>query len=174
LEYNIVGEGYLKEDLKGLINDLNLNKIVRLLGPKTQDVVADMLKQSDIFLLPSRVEATPVVLMEAQAVGLPVIATDVASVKEVIVDNKSGYCVPSMDIDALAEKLNYLIACPEKWFEMGKIGRKHIEDNFDVNKLNDRLLNIFSQLINDKFNPTTHFRQSQMNEVWAGPRSQAQ
>lgn len=147
LEYNIVGDGFLTEELNQLIHDLGLDGIVHLLGPKNGDEVMEIMKDSHIFILPSKVEALPVSLMEAQAVGLPVIATAVGSVEDVIVNGKSGYCVPAMDIDALADKLSFLILHPEKWPVMGKIGRKHVEDNFDVNKLNDRLVDLFTKMV---------------------------
>ena len=147
LEYNIVGDGYLTEELNSLIHALDLDKIVHLLGPKNQNEVMEVMGESHIFILPSDSEALPVVLMEAQAIGLPVIATDVG-VKEVIVNEESGFCVPAKDVDALAGKLKVLITHPEIWTEMGKRGRKHIEDNFDINKLNDRLVNLFMKILN--------------------------
>jgi colanic acid/amylovoran biosynthesis glycosyltransferase len=147
LEYDIIGDGYLREELNKLIQDLSLENIVRLVGPKDQNQVMEAMGESHIFILPSNNEATPVVLMEAQAVGLPVLATAVGDVKEVIVNEKSGFCVPPGDVDALTGKLKYLINHPETWAAMGKIGRKHIEDKFDVNKLNDRLLDVFKQVI---------------------------
>lgn len=147
MEYNIIGEGPLEKDLSELIQELKLSKIVHLCGSKNQDQIAKALQQSDIFILPSIAEALPVSLMEAQAVGLPAIATSVGSVNEIILDGKSGFCVPPRDVDALASKLNNLIDHPELWPEMGKIGRNHVENNYDINKLNDRLVEIYRQII---------------------------
>ena len=149
LEYNIVGDGYLTQELTQLIQDLKLEKIVHLLGPKKQNEIVNILRSSHIFVLPSLAEALPVSLMEAQAVGLPVIATDVGSVDEVLVMDESGYCVPASDVEAIAEKLYLLIVNPWKWPIMGRIGRKNIEDNFNIDILNDRLLDLCKSLLNE-------------------------
>jgi len=148
LKYNIIGEGPLREDLTGLIRELKLSKVVHLLGPQGQKHVIKMLQESHIFLLPSIAEALPVVLMESQAVGLPVIATAVGSVDQIVLNKKSGFIVPPRDVDALADKLKYLIEHPERWSEMGRIGRKYVEENFDINKLNNQLVKIYQQLLN--------------------------
>ncbi|MEA1901783.1 MAG: glycosyltransferase, partial [Thermodesulfobacteriota bacterium] len=75
VKYSIVGDGPLKEDLLRLTDKLMLKDVIHFLGPREQNGVIEMLHQSDIFLLPSVAEALPVCLMEAQAVGLPVVAT---------------------------------------------------------------------------------------------------
>ena len=121
--------------------------MVHFLGPQEQMQVVQTLGQSHIFLLPSIAEALPVVLMEAQAVGLPVIATIVGSTDQVIVDGKSGFLVPSRDESALAERLQYLIEQPGIWPEMGRAGRKFVEEQYDIKKLNNRLVEIFQALL---------------------------
>jgi colanic acid/amylovoran biosynthesis glycosyltransferase len=147
LKYYIVGEGPLEEGLKELIKELKLKDIVKCLGSMDQSQVAKEMLKAHIFLLPSIAEALPVVLMEAQAVGLPVIATNVGSVTDVIVDGKSGFLVPERDVNALTEKLEYLIEHPELWPEMGAYGRQFIEENYNIEKLNNRLFKIYQNLI---------------------------
>jgi colanic acid/amylovoran biosynthesis glycosyltransferase len=150
LKYYIVGEGVLKESLINLVKKLKLGDIVKFLGSKDQLQVAKEMSMAHIFLLPSISEALPVVLMEAQAIGLPIIATDVGSVAEAIVDGRSGFLVPSRDVNALVEKIEYLIEHPELWPKMGRYGRKFIEENYDIKKLNQRLLEIYQNLIKRK------------------------
>jgi colanic acid/amylovoran biosynthesis glycosyltransferase len=65
----------------------------------------------------------------------------------VIRDGQSGYLVPERDTDALAEKLGYLIEHPELWPEMGRKGRAYVEEHYDIDKLNDRLIEIYRQLV---------------------------
>ena len=77
-------------------------------------------------------EGTPVVLMEAQACGLPVVSTYHSGIPEVVKDGESGFLVPEKDVDALAEKMEYLINHPELWPKMGEAGRKHIERNYNI------------------------------------------
>jgi colanic acid/amylovoran biosynthesis glycosyltransferase len=147
LKYYIVGEGTLEEILKKLVKELELEDVVKYLGSMDQVRIAKEMLKADIFLLPSIAEALPVVLMEAQVVGLPLIATNVGSVAEVIVDGKSGFLVPERDVNALTEKLEYLIKHPELWSEMGAYGRQFIEENYNIEKLNHRLFKIYQNLI---------------------------
>jgi colanic acid/amylovoran biosynthesis glycosyltransferase len=147
LKYYIVGEGPLEESLKKLVKKLKLEDAVKCLGSMDQVQVAKEMLKAHIFLLPSIAEALPVVLMEAQAVGLPVIATNVGGVAEVIVDGKSGFLVPERDVNALTEKLGYLIKHPELWLEMGAYGRQFIEEDYNIEKLNHRLFKIYQNLI---------------------------
>jgi len=147
LKYHIIGGGRLEEQLKRLVEELNLGKIVHFLGPRGQaEVVREML-QAHLFLLPSVAEALPVSLMEAQAVGLPVVATSVGSTYQAIIDGKSGFLVPERDVDALAERLEYLIEHPELWPEMGRAGRRFAEEHYDIKKLNQRLVEIYETLL---------------------------
>ena len=96
-------------------------------------------------------EGIPVVLMEAQATGLPIISTYHTGIPEVVIDGKSGFLVHEKDVDALAEKLEYLIKHPEIWPEMGRYGRKHVEEKYDIKKLNQQLVKIYQNLIEEKY-----------------------
>jgi len=147
LEYNIIGDGPLKGNLEGLIQELMLGKFVHLLGPRGQKQVVQSLQQSHIFLLPSIAESFGVVLLEAQAVGLPIVATSVGGTSQAIIDGKSGFLVPERDVDALAEKLQYLIEHPELWPDMGRAGREFVEEHYDIKKLNRRLVEIYEALL---------------------------
>lgn len=149
LEYRIIGGGQLEEQLRKLVEELDLGEVVHFLGPLEQEKVIQEIQKAHIFLLPSVAEALPTVLMEAQAVGLPIIATNVGGVFQAMIDGKSGFLVPERDVDALTEKLKYLIEHPEMWQKMGRAGRKHVEDNYDIDKLNDRLEKIYKNLIGD-------------------------
>jgi len=143
IQYNIVGDGEQKSQLEELTRTLDLTGVVKFLGSLDQSGVRKTLQQADVFLLPSINEALPVSLMEAQATGLPVVASNVGSVDKVVNNEKSGFLVPERDVDALAERLGYLIEHPEIWPEMGRAGRAYVEANYDINKLNDRLVEIY-------------------------------
>ena len=149
LEYNIIGGGPLEETLTSLIHELGLSRVVHLLGLQRQDQVIKLLQQSHIFLLPSTAEVLPVVLMEAQAVGLPVIATAVGSTDEIVLNGESGFLVPPRDVDALADKLGCLVGQPAKWPEFGQAGRRHVKENFDINRLNDQLVQLYRRLVDE-------------------------
>ncbi len=147
IQYEIIGGGELEESLKKLVADLKLEAVVRFAGPLIQDDVLIKMQDADIFLLPSVAEALPVVLMEAQSMGLPVIATNVGGITDIVADGKSGFIVPPQDLQAIVNKLEYLISHPESCEKMGEYGRKHIVLHYDLNKLNQDLVKIYSNLI---------------------------
>jgi len=146
IHYTVVGEGDQRRTLERLAADLNLEASVTWAGAQDQALVARQLQQADLFLLPSRNEALPVCLMEAQASGLPVVATAVGSVHEVVAEGRSGFLVPPGDVAGLADRLAHLIEHPEVWPTMGRAGRAHIEAHYDIEKLNDRLVDIYQGL----------------------------
>jgi len=147
ITYTIIGGGPLMVYLASLINELGLDNHIQIIGSKTRNQVIQFLNESDIFLLPSIQEALPVALLEAQAVGLPVVATEVGSTNQAIVVDKSGYLVPPRNENALAEKLSHLISNPGIRAEMGCEGRQYVAKNFNIKKLNQKLLIIFESLL---------------------------
>jgi len=149
LKYNIIGDGELKEQLQRQVNEFALDNSVNFLGALDQEEIKKQLQKAHIFLLPSVAEALPVSLMEAQATGLPIVASHVGSVHESILNGKSGFLVPERDIDAFAEKLQYLIENPKIWPQMGQAGRAHMQANYYINKLNDRLDEIYEKLLDN-------------------------
>jgi colanic acid/amylovoran biosynthesis glycosyltransferase len=92
-------------------------------------------------------EGQGLVLQEAEAMGLPVLSTIHNGIPDGVLDGKSGFLVPEKDVSALAEKLRFLLKNPEKWLEMGQAGRAFVEENYEINKLNDQLVEIYSKLI---------------------------
>jgi len=150
IEYQIIGDGPLKDKLKKMVEDLKLEKIVHFLGPQKREEVINALKQAHLFFLPSNAEVLPVVLMEALAVGLPVVATLVGAISELGIDGKSGFLVPRGDVDAMAERLEYLIRNPGIWPDMGRAGRQFVEKNYNINTLNNKLVEIYQKLLNGR------------------------
>ena len=154
IQYKIVGCGHFRDQLVELIRKLNVEDRIKLLGWKDQDEIRKLYSEAHIFILSSITasdgdrEGQGLVLQEAQSMGIPVIATLHNGFPESIMDGRSGYLVPEKDADALAERLEYLIKNPEIWPAMGYTGRKFVEENFDINKLNDRLLDIYNYVIN--------------------------
>lgn len=146
IEYYILGDGPDREELENMAQKLNIKDKIYFMGPQTQEAVIRVLHESHLFFLPSVDEALPVVLMEAQATGLPVVATDVGSVTQVMADNQSGYIVPSRDVKAMCDKIEYLVRNPQLWPAMGEAGRRHVEERYDIKKLNQRLATLCQEL----------------------------
>lgn len=156
ITYDVIGgDGGLRDDLEQMIEDLGMEKYIRLLGWRNQDEVIRALKNSDILVAPSITatngdqEGIPNTIKEAMAMGLPVISTLHSGISELVEDGVSGFLVPECDLDSLTDRLAYLIDHPEIWHEMGQHGRKKVENDFDVNKLNDRLVEIYQRLLSD-------------------------
>jgi len=153
IEYNIVGDGSLRDRYGRLIAELRMGDIIHLLGWKDQEQVYNLIATSHIFLCPSVTstngdqEGIPVALMEAMMAGLPIVSTRHSGIPELVQDGVSGFLVPERDVSALVEKLIYLIEHPEIWPEMGRAGRAYVEANYDINKLNDRLVEIYKEVL---------------------------
>jgi colanic acid/amylovoran biosynthesis glycosyltransferase len=145
--------------LQNLIDTLNAGDNIKLLGWKTQAEVADLLMASDILLAPSVTtekgdeEGIPGVIMEAFAQRLPVVSTYHAGIPEVVKDGESGFLVPERDVHAMADRLERLIEVPELRFALGQNGRTFVEEHYDVDKLNDRLVRIYQQLLGGELPP---------------------
>ncbi len=157
ITYLTAGDGPLRNKLEDLVHELGIEKHVKFLGAIEQNDVLKLYQQAHIFVLPSITasngdqEGIPVVLMESQAMGLPVISTYHTGIPEVIVDGKSGFLVPEKDVDALIERLEYLIEHSELWPDMGRYGRKFVEEKYDIKKLNQKLVEIYQNLIKGKY-----------------------
>ena len=153
IKYIIIGDGVLRAHLESLIKDLGIASCVQIIGWKNHDEVIEMIKKSNILVAPSVTasdgdkEGIPNVIKEAMAIGIPVISTYHSGIPELVKDSVTGFLVPERDVDAMAEKLEYLIDHPEIWKEFGKQGRKQVEDLFDMDKLNDDLVEIYENML---------------------------
>ncbi len=153
IEYIIAGDGPLRNELENLVSRLEIKNHVKFLGIVEQHEVLKLYQSVHFFLLSSVTasdgdrEGQGLVLQEAQAVGLPIISTLHNGIPEGVLDSKSGFLVPERDVDALADKIEYLIKNPELWSEMGRYGRKFVEERYDIQKLNQRLVKIYKALL---------------------------
>lgn len=100
--------------------------------------------QCSIYVLPSYREGTPRTVLEAMAMGRPVITTDAPGCRQTVIDGETGFLVPVGDSDALAEKMIDLIRQPARIKEMGEKGRRYAEETYDVQKVNAEMLKIMT------------------------------
>ncbi|MGG6240602.1 glycosyltransferase [Nodosilinea sp. AN01ver1] len=153
LAYYIIGDGSLKASLHALICSLGMDSNIHLLGWKNEAEIIQVLDDCHVFIAPSvtasdgNQDAPINVLKEAMAMGLPVISTCHGGIPELVEDGVSGYLVPERDVYALAEKLEYMLAHPERWPDMGEAGRKFVERHFDLQNLNDLLVVRYKQIL---------------------------
>jgi glycosyltransferase involved in cell wall biosynthesis len=141
----ICGDGSLRNALDAQIRDLQLTDSVLLLGNRTD--IDRFLSSANIFVLPSRWEGLPVSLLEAMGMGLPVVATQVEGVEEVVQDRVQGLLVAPEESDSLAAALIELIAQPALRSRMGAAARKRIEESYTVDIMCKKYLHLMQELM---------------------------
>ena len=163
-QLRIVGEGPMEEQLRKLTEELSVAKDVFFLGAQPVSYVRDEMMVNHILLAPSKIgsdgdmEGTPTVLIEAQACGLPVIATRHAGIPEVVEDGVTGVLVSEGDWKTLSEKMRSLIRQPETWSRMGNAGRKKVEAEFNIITETEKLERLYHQVANQETDqPETQF-----------------
>ena len=147
LEYRLVGAGPQEKELRQLVGDLGLEKEVLFLGPFAEDQVASQYRQAHLFMLPSVAEGLPVVAQEAMASELPVVATVVGGVGELLVHGETGLLVPPKDAQALADGLQQLIDSRDTWQELGQRGRRLVASKYEIKQQNRELEQICLRLV---------------------------
>lgn len=153
INYSIIGDGELRESIEKLITDLEMSGHVDLKGWQSGKEIRKTIENSDIFLLASvksakgDEEGTPTVILEAMSSGLPVVSTLHSGIPEQVQSGISGLLVPERNTKKLAEALVYLINNPEIRLKMGTMGRKIVEEKFDIKKLNKELFLAYQKIM---------------------------
>jgi colanic acid/amylovoran biosynthesis glycosyltransferase len=158
--FKLIGRGDNEEadnKIKSLVKKLHLEKNVELLGAQPYKKTLEEMSKCDIFLHPSVTASNgdneggaPVGLIEASALGLPVVATLHADIPEVIINNKSGFLVEERNSEALAAKLLELLSNSAKMKEFGQKGREHVMSNYNLLVQINKLTGIYENIINGK------------------------
>ena len=141
----LVGDGPDRGALEALAARLELSDVVTFAGYADEDGVAAHLADTDLFVLPSFAEGVPVVLMEAMAARVPVIASRVAGVPELVKDGESGCLVPAGDTESLVARMDMLLADPDRRRIMGEAGRAKVCADHDVAREAEKLRALFSR-----------------------------
>jgi len=145
-----------KKKILDIIRAYNIKDCVNMLGYQPYPVFLRELYKHHIFLHPS-IHASngdteggaPVSIIEASASGMPILSTYHCDIPEVVKNGESGYLVPERDINALTERLEFLVYNPEIWAKMGKVGRGHIESNYNVKRQVEKLEEIYDKIIEE-------------------------
>ena len=150
IRYDIVGDGPLRKKLEALIAELGLGDAVTLHGARNGAFVRDLMKSAHLAVLGSvniegDAEGQGLFLQEAQACGLPVVATQHGALPEGMLPGESGFLVPERDVDALAQQLEWCVSHSETWPEMGWRGREFVEERYDIHRLNERLVELYRE-----------------------------
>lgn len=151
IHYDLVGDGPMRNKLEASIAELGLQDTVTLHGARDGTFIGKLMTRAHLAVLASvniqgDAEGQGLFLQEAQACGLPVVATQHGALSEGMVPGKSGFLVPERDVDALVQQLESLLAHPEMWPEMGRAGRAFVEERYGVRKLNGQLMELYRLL----------------------------
>ncbi|RYG75219.1 glycosyltransferase family 1 protein [bacterium] len=144
----LVGSGPNLSTCQELAQSLDLTNRISFLGDRSD--VAELLTNSQCFVLASQYEGLPISILEAMRAGLPIIATHVGGVGEQIERDQTGLLVPANDAAALEEALRYLVRSPELRQRMGQAGRQKFENLFTSERMIAAIGRIYSQVLHGK------------------------
>jgi glycosyltransferase involved in cell wall biosynthesis len=144
----IVGDGPLRESLARRINALSLGSSVWLAGPRTG--VDAAMRSFSLFALSSIAEGTPVTLLEAMATGLPVVATRVGGIPELVVDGVTGTLVPASDAERMARAMLGYAMDSERARHHGDEGRARVEQHYSIAAMIKQYMALYDELCKSK------------------------
>lgn len=149
VKFFFIGEGELGDELKAQVKHQGLQDYFIFTGQRTD--IPRLLSASDMLVMPSLFEGLCFAAIEAQAMGVPVIATSVGGMRRSVVDGKTGILVKPADASALAEAIFWMLKHTEEAREMGLAGKKHFREFFTLDKMIKETGNIYKNLL-DKVN----------------------
>ena len=147
-EMNIIGGGEEYSNLQKQINECDLQDNIHLLGQKTKKDVVDILRNSNVFILPSRAENFSVAVLEALSCGLPVISSICGGIRECISDF-NGLLFPVDDVDALADSIKYMFENYQSYDRQRIV--EDCRNRFSPNVIAHQLTDVFEDVVR-KFN----------------------
>jgi colanic acid/amylovoran biosynthesis glycosyltransferase len=150
IHLTLIGDGSDRKLLEEFVVRQKLTEHVTLLGALNHDQTRDRLAQADIFVLPSFAEGVPVALMEAMAMEIPCISTQITGVPELIRDEIDGLLVPASSDGALADALERLIQSPQLRRQLGASARKKVISCYNLNKNIEKLATVFEQCLAER------------------------
>lgn len=142
----LVGRGSLQGETETLVRALDLGSQVRFLG--VRDDVSELMSAADGYVMSSAWEGMPMVLLEAAAAGLPIVATRVGGNHEVVCDEESGFLVPPRAPDLLGQAMLRLMESSEAHRRsMGDRGRQHVRANYGLSRVVERWEDLYREVL---------------------------
>jgi len=141
----LVGDGELRDALESQARELGVDRRVTFAGYRTD--VGQLLLAADLFVISSRKEGLPMVLLEAMAAGLPVVATRVGAIESTLEQGAAGALVPSEDSGRLAAAIGELLDAPERRLELGRRGHAAHQARFSRRAMGQRYIALYRQLL---------------------------
>ena len=137
-ECRIIGTGEQEKKLRNLIHELGVNDVVSMPGPMPREELIDLYPTASVFAAPCVIgddgnrDGLPTVIIEAMALGVPVVSTPVTGIPEIVRHEETGYIVPESSPEALAESIKQLINDRDSAQKMATAGRELIESQFNL------------------------------------------
>lgn len=153
---DVIGDGPLRGSLEQLCGDLDVASAVKFRGALEHEKVLSLLQESDIYIQPGIVasdgtrEGQGVAVAEAQAFGLPVVASRVGGIPEIVIDGETAYLVEQKDVIGLIEKISLLICDNELRERMGAAGQVFVEQSLNQEVLAHRWVEIYNDVLTKK------------------------
>ena len=151
----IIGDGPRRRALQKLTISLKLERRVHFLGAQAHTEVLAQMRRAAMLVLPSvrtgtgRVEGLGMVLLEAAATGIPVVASRIGGIPEGVLDGRTGFLVPERDIAALTRRMDELLRDPAMRLGMGAQARALVEQRFDIRTQTEVLENLYDEVLSD-------------------------
>ncbi|WP_417847288.1 glycosyltransferase [Thalassoglobus sp.] len=140
----LIGDGQERQQLEDLSNELGMNSNVTFLGERSD--VHDLLATAGFFVSSSTTEGISLTLLEAMAVGLPIVTTAVGGSPEIVVPGETGKLVPPRSPDQLAHEMIAMIEERAIWPEIGKAARERVEEHFNIRTMIRQYEELYSEL----------------------------
>lgn len=147
IQLTVVGDGADRALLTEQVAALGLTEQVDFVGYQSPEAVRQYLQCSDIFVMSSFAEGVPVVLMEAMMAGLPVVATQIAGVSELVVEGVNGLLVPPSDVAALGDRIQILLRDSELRTRLGQKGQQKVRTEFNIHVEADKLYRLMANAV---------------------------
>ncbi|MFO0730164.1 MAG: glycosyltransferase family 4 protein [Nitrospiraceae bacterium] len=144
IHWLLIGDGELRQELTVRRDELGLAKVVHVTG--WVEDVRPLLSLADVFVLPSFGEHFGRVVVEAMAMGKPVVATNAGGVPEIVSDGETGVLVASADADAMAQAVQSFLVLPERARQYGQAGRRRAVERFSLQRHVSRIESLYTEL----------------------------
>ncbi|MGM0841644.1 MAG: glycosyltransferase family 4 protein [Bacillota bacterium] len=162
-ELDLVGDGPLMTHIKEMVERSPIAGRVHFLGNRRN--VPELLADSHLFVLVSRHEGLPISVIEAMRAGLPLVASDVGGIRELIDQGQNGFLIPRDDIEVLTQRLKTLIMDPQLMKKMGQFSRIQYEKQFLFERMRDQTLQMYMEVLENSIGNRRVVLQKKRREV---------
>lgn len=144
-ELILIGDGEKLAEVQAYVEQIGIAEKVKFLG--FRENVGEILAGAHIFALISNWEGLPYTIIEAMRAGLPVIASDVGGISEILIDGVTGYLIPRKDVATLSQRLSSLVSDEALRQKMGHQGRQRYESNFTFEQMYQKTLQAYQEVV---------------------------